>query len=86
MQYPIISLIIYFQYQTLCPNTRKCFLKEKWTGNSPFCCICPIEAPSVSVLEFYISLFCHILLGPRAVFLRDIIFLIKYDYLRKMDK
>lgn len=35
MQYPIISLIIYFQYQALSPNTGKCFLKEKWTGNSP---------------------------------------------------
>lgn len=68
MQYPIISLIIYFQYQTV-PKHKEMFFKGKMDREFSFCYICPIEAPSVSVLEFYnISLFCRILLQPREVF------------------
>lgn len=52
MQYPIISLIIYFQYQTLFPNTKKCFLEEKWTGNSPRATSSPSQPPMVQHWSF----------------------------------
>lgn len=56
MQYPIISLINYFRYQTLCPNTSKCFLKEEWVGNSPFATSAPLKLPVSQCWSFTIFL------------------------------
>lgn len=53
------------------------FFKGKMDRAFSFCYILPIEARNGSTLEFYISLFLHVLLEPRAGFLKDAIFLNK---------